>query len=97
MDEAEAVAAVERTFPGARVVDDAVCHELTEVVRKGHEGILDHVTRGQKMPTSIHVWAPCDRCDQASMVGITRGRARGRDPWPACRVTPHCEGRHVPQ
>lgn len=44
---------------------------------------------------SGHAPAPCDQCGRVSLVAIVKPDGHRRDPWPACRLTPRCEGRHV--
>ena len=48
-----------------------------------------------------HAFAACTHCGQLSMTRATAERAREiatkpSTQWPACRMTPGCEGRHVP-
>lgn len=38
-----------------------------------------------------HALAPCTTCNQVSMTAVKRGT------WPACRLTPGCNGRHQPR
>lgn len=40
-----------------------------------------------------HVWGWCTECGAPSVVT----RAKGSGQRPACRITPGCDGRHVPQ
>lgn len=42
-----------------------------------------------------HALGICSVCGEPSMVAVTRGRLHGGG-WPACRMTPRCQGRHAP-
>jgi hypothetical protein len=47
--------------------------------------------------TVHHDLVPCAAYGEPSMVAITAERQSGRAPWPRCRMTPGCEGRHQPR
>lgn len=69
-----------------------------------HRSWLVHVVLGR---ASGIVLAPCDVCGEPTMTPAyaTRTRPRGvanasgkvEHPWPRCRVTPRCKGRHRPR
>ena len=66
--------------------------DLLRAVAIGRTG-TPHPTR--ETGGTRHALGICDVCGEPSMVAVSRGRlASGK--WPACRMTPDCEGRHVP-
>lgn len=54
------------------------------------------------LPPSWKAHAPgyCTECGAWSLVAVSKatatGRGNSRPSWPHCRITPGCEGRHVP-
>ena len=44
-----------------------------------------------------HAPGPCTGCGGISMVAGWNSNGKPRDPWPRCRLTPGCEGRHQPR
>jgi len=71
---------------------------------RAHRAWLVHVVLGR---ASGIVLAPCDVCGELTMTPayVTRARLRGESgptgkvehPWPRCRITPRCKGRHRPR
>ena len=54
---------------------------------RGHRDLLVWAALGER---SGHSFAACSKCGEPSMVAV------GRDTWPQCRMTPGCDGRHIP-
>jgi len=49
---------------------------------------------GYPRPDGDHVWGWCDVCGQPSLVTKATVEDEKR---PRCRMTPRCEGRHIPR
>lgn len=64
----------------------AIKDDLAAAIRS-HRSLLLWAALGER---SGHTFAACTTCGEASMVAVDRGT------WPRCRMTPTCEGRHIP-
>lgn len=65
---------------------------LLEVARNQRDVIVARLLGAQ----IGHPWARCTACGEGSLVAAVTSKGQPRSTWPRCRMTPACEGRHVP-